>query len=86
MVWVKGKDIVGKNVFEFIQPADEERDVEQLNNVEVFIKHTPTNNFIISSQPLSSVEKKRYVLIIKRHNYGKRNRNLKRGFCCNFNA
>lgn len=62
---VKGKDIVGKNVFEFIQPADDEKDVEQLNNVEVFIKHTPTNNFIINSQPLSSMEKKRYVLIIK---------------------
>ncbi len=63
---VKGKDIVGKNVFEFIQPAEDENfEISDLNNVEIFIKHTPTNNFIINSQPLSSLEKKRFVLIIK---------------------
>ena len=81
----KEKIFVGKMFLNLSSLADEERDVgKQLNNVEVFIKHAPTNNFIISSQPLSSVEKKRYVLNYKRHNYGKRNRNLKRGFCCNF--
>ncbi len=63
---IKGKDIIGKNVFEFIQLADEDTShIDKLNNVEAFIKHTPTNNFIINSQPLSSLEKKRYVLIIK---------------------
>lgn len=63
---VKGKDIVGKNVFEFIQPVnDEDFEIADLNNIEIFIKHTPTNNFIISSQALSSLEKKRFVLIIK---------------------
>ena len=63
---IKGKDIIGKNVFEFIQPVNDENfDVSELNNAEVFIKHTPTNNFIISSQPLQSIEKKRFVLIIK---------------------
>lgn len=62
---VKGKDIIGKNVFEFIQLSNDEKGVEELNNMEVFIKHTPTNNFIINSQPLLSLEKKRYVLIIK---------------------
>ena len=63
---VKGKDIVGKNVFEFIQPVkDENFEISALNNIEIFIKHTPTNNFLISSQALSSLEKKRFVLIIK---------------------
>lgn len=63
---IKGKDIIGKNVFEFIQPVDDKNfQIAKLNNVEIFIKHTPTNNFIINSQPLSSLEKKRFVLIIK---------------------
>lgn len=63
---IKGKDIIGKNVFEFIQLTEDDiSHIDQLNNVEAFIKHTPTNNFIINSQPLSSLEKKRYVLIIK---------------------
>ncbi|MBD5401801.1 PAS domain S-box protein [bacterium] len=62
---IKGKDIIGKNVFDFIQLAEEDKEIDKLNNIEVFIKHTPTNNFIINSQPLSSLEKKRYVLIIK---------------------
>jgi len=62
----KGKDIIGKNVLDFIQPANDDNfEIEDLNNIEVFIKHTPTNNFIISSQPLQAVDKKRYVLIIK---------------------
>lgn len=63
---IKGKDIIGKNVFEFIQLTDDDTShIDKLNNVEAFIKHTPTNNFIINSQPLSSLDKKRYVLIIK---------------------
>ena len=63
---IKGKDIIGKNVFEFIQPVSEESfEVAELKNTEIFIKHTPTNNFIINSEPLTSLEKKRYVLIIK---------------------
>ena len=62
----KGRDIIGKNVFEYIQPV-EDKDFEPTNieNMEIFIKHTPTNNFILSSQALSSFEKKRFVLIIK---------------------
>ena len=64
---IKGKEIIGKNVFEFIQPVNDEsfEISSELNNIEIFIKHTPTNNFVISSQALSSLEKKRYVLIIK---------------------
>lgn len=63
---IKGREIIGKNVFEFIQPVkDEDLEITNLNNIEIFIKHTPTNNFIITSQALSSLEKKRFVLIIK---------------------
>jgi len=62
----KGKDIIGKKVFEFIQPVEDENfEITKLDNIEIFIKHTPTNNFVVSSQALSSFDKKRFVLIIK---------------------
>lgn len=62
----KGKDIIGKNVFEYLQPVnDRDFEVTKLDNTEIFIKHTPTNNFIVSSQALSSFDKKRFVMIIK---------------------
>ena len=61
----KGRDIIGKNVFDFIQLADDDKSAENLENADIFIKHTPTNNFIINSQRLMHLDKKRYVLIIK---------------------
>ena len=62
---VKGKHLVGKNINEFIQIADDEKK-EKLNGNDVFIKHTPTNNFIISTQKLKTDDKKqRFVLLIK---------------------
>lgn len=61
----RGKDIVGENVFNYIQLSQENTDVEKIENLEVFIKHSPANNFIVNSQPLNSVDKKRYVMIIK---------------------
>lgn len=62
----KGRDIIGKNVFEYIQPVnDKDFEVIKLENTEIFIKHTPTNNFMVSSQALSSFDKKRFVMIIK---------------------
>ena len=61
----KGKNIIGKNVFEYIQLSDDSVQTDKLENVEVFIKHTPSSNFIINSQPLKHIDKKRYVLIIK---------------------
>lgn len=62
---VKGHDIIGKNILDFLQ-FTENVNLERLNNKDVFIKHTPTNNFIISSIRLSLDDnKKRYVLIIK---------------------
>ena len=63
---IKGKEIIGKNVFEFIQPLkDEDIETSEFNNVEILIKHTPSGNFLISCQRLISVEKKRFILIIK---------------------
>lgn len=61
---VKGNDILGKNVFDYIE-ISEDKPIEKLNDVDIFIKHTPTNNFIINSIKLSLDEKKRYVLLIK---------------------
>ncbi len=62
---VKGKNIIGKNIYEFIQIADDVN-IEKLDCNDVFIKHTPTNNFVITSQKLASDDKKnRYVLLIK---------------------
>lgn len=62
---VKGKDIIGKNIYEFIQ-LPEDINIERLCGNDVFIKHTPTNNFVITSQKLKSDDKKqRYVLLIK---------------------
>ena len=61
----RGQNIIGKNIFEFIQVSDDNAEADKFDNDEVFIKHTPTNNFIISTQPLMHIEKKRYVIIIK---------------------
>ena len=63
---VKGHDIIGKNINDFIQFPDGKFQIERLNSKDVFIKHTPTNNFVISSIKLALDDnKKRYVLIIK---------------------
>lgn len=62
---VKGHDVIGKNILDFLQ-FPENFSLERLHNKDVFIKHTPTNNFIINSIRLSLDDnKKRYVLIIK---------------------
>lgn len=39
--------------------------IEKFHYTDVFIKHTPTNNFTINSIKLSIDDKKRYVLLIK---------------------
>ncbi len=61
---VKGNDILGKNVFDYLEIVDG-NSIEKLSGDDVFIKHTPTNNFIINSIKLSLDDKKRYVLLIK---------------------
>lgn len=61
---VKGNDILGKNVYDYIEIADGNT-IEKLSDTDVYIKNTPTNNFIINSVRLSLDDKKRYVLLIK---------------------
>ena len=61
---VKGNDILGKNVYDYIEIANGNT-IEKLSDTDVYIKITPTNNFIINSVRLSLDVKKRYVLLIK---------------------
>ncbi len=62
---IKGEEIIGKNIFDFIQISDE-TPIEKLKNKDIFIKHTPTNNFIINSIKLTlEDDKKRHVILIK---------------------
>ena len=61
----KGHDIIGNNIFDYIQISDD-TSIEKLRGKDVFIKHTPTNNFIMSTIKLSlDDDKKRYVILIK---------------------
>ena len=61
----KGHDIIGKNIFDYIQISDD-TPVEKLKNKDVFIKHTPTNNFVMNTIKLSlDDDKKRYVILVK---------------------
>lgn len=61
---VKGAELLGKNVFEYIK-IDGDYSFEKLNDVDIFIMHTPTNNFIVNSKRLKLEDKKRFVFIIK---------------------
>lgn len=61
----KGKNIIGKKLSEFVQFSDENIKINDLNNIDIYIKHTPTNNFVVTSELLMHIEKKRYVLIVK---------------------
>jgi len=60
----KGKDILGKNINEFMQIPDE-TPIEKAVNCDIFIMFTPTNNFVLNTIKLSIEDKKRYVLLIK---------------------
>ena len=62
---LKGQEIIGTNIFDYIQISDD-TSIERIKAKDVFIKHTPTNNFIMSSIKLSlDDDKKRYVILIK---------------------
>ncbi len=63
---VKGANIVGKSIDEYIQFAEETININRINAKEIFIKHTPTKNFVMSSIKLTVDDnKRRYILIIK---------------------
>ena len=61
---VKGAELLGKNIFDYIK-IDGDYSFEKLNNVDIFIMHTPTNNFVANSRRLTKKKKKRFVFIIK---------------------
>lgn len=62
---VKGQEAIGKNIFDYIQIVDD-TPIEKMKNNDVFIKHTPTNNFIMNTIKLSlDDDKKRYVILVK---------------------
>lgn len=62
---VKGKNLIGKDINEFIQ-TPEDISTKKLNGENIYIKHTPTNNFTANTQKLTSEDKKqRFVLLIK---------------------
>lgn len=62
---IKGTEIIGKNIFDFVQINDD-LPIEKYRNKDIFIKHTPTNNFIMNSIKLTlEDDKKRYVILIK---------------------
>lgn len=62
---VKGHEIIGKNIFDFVQISNE-TPIEKLKNEDIFVKHTPTNNFVANTIKLSlDDDKKRYVILIK---------------------
>lgn len=48
----KGQEIVGTNIFDYIQISDD-TPIERLKNKDVFVKHTPTNNFVMHTIKLS---------------------------------
>lgn len=61
---VKGNELISKNIFDYIQ-ITEQVGIDKFHNLEVFIKHSPANNFSINSIKLSlNDNKKRYVLLI----------------------
>lgn len=61
----KGQEIVGSNIDDYIQISDD-TPIERAKNKDVFIKHTPTNNFVMQTIKLSlDDDKKRYVILIK---------------------
>lgn len=61
---IKGNELISKNIFDYIQ-ITEEISVDKLHNTEIFIKHSPANNFSVNSIKLSLEDnKKRYVLLI----------------------
>ena len=61
----KGQEIIGSNIDAYIQISDD-TPIERAKNKDVFIKHTPTNNFVMQTIKLSlDDDKKRYVILIK---------------------
>ena len=62
---IKGNDIIGKDIFDYIQISDD-IPVEKVKNTDVFIKHSPSKNYVINTIKLALDDgKKRYVILLK---------------------
>lgn len=78
---VKGTNVIGKPIEEFIQFVDGHVNLNRMQAKDVFVKHTPTRNFIMSSIKLTIDDnKKRYILIIKDVTNEREIENLKEDF------
>ena len=78
---VKGTNLIGKNIDEFIQFADDNINLNRMNAKDIFIKHSATRNFVISAIKLTIDDnKKRYILIIKDVTNEREIENLKEDF------
>lgn len=78
---VKGTNLIGKHITDFVQFADNNVNLNRMNSKDIFIKHTSTRNFVISSIKLAIDDnKKRYILIIKDVTNEREIENLKEDF------
>ena len=61
----KGENVIGKNLSDYVEIAGDVL-IDKLKNKDVFIKHTPASNFVMTAIKLSlDDDKKRYVILIK---------------------
>jgi len=77
---VKGKELIGKNLFDYIT-ISEELKPEKLKNDEIFLKNKPSGSFLGSTMKLNLDDKnKRYVVLIKNITSEKEIETLKEDF------
>ncbi|MBQ6516567.1 PAS domain-containing protein [bacterium] len=77
---VKGKELIGKNLFDYIT-VSEELKPEKLKNDEIFLKNKPSGSFLGSTMKLNLDDKnKRYVVLIKNITSEKEIETLKEDF------
>ena len=62
--WFGTETVAGKNIFEFVEIQNDKK-LSELNDDDIFIKHSSINNFIVSSKPITTEEKPLYILIVK---------------------
>ena len=62
--WFGTDAISGKSIYEFAE-INNNKPISELKDDDVFIKHTSTNNFTISSKLIETEETPLYILIIK---------------------
>ena len=77
---VKGKELIGKNLFDYITVSEEQKP-EKLKNDAIFLKTKPSGSFLGSTMKLNLDDKnKRYVVLIKNITSEKEIETLKEDF------